>query len=249
MRTFFRLGGRDDDVTAGPLVAPSPYAALATHLGALASETRLELLHALRTPSPLHKIRVGASLSREGERSDRSLSRQAVSRHLDQLLDAGLLNRLPATVPGTGDEFVLNHERLFALVDELRGLSRLRPVTGPPEPGETMDAQVGEVRLAPRPRLMVAYGRDDGATYSLASSGTRWRIGRGAGCDIRLDYDPYLSTEHCALERRGDGFAVEDLGSRNGTFVNGVAVARGAWFPLTSGDLLTAGRSVLAFQP
>lgn len=249
MRMFFRLGGRDEDVTAGPLVAPSPYAALATHLGALASETRLELLHALRTPSPLHKIRVAASISREGERSDRSLSRQAVTRHLDQLLDAGLLNRLPATVPGTGDEFVLNHERLFALVDELRGLARLRPMSGPLEPGETMDASAGEVRLAPRPRVMVAYGRDDGATFPLGAPATRWCIGRGPTCDLRFDYDPYLSNEHCAVERRGDGFAVEDLGSRNGTRVNGVPVARGAWFPLTSGDLLTVGRTVLAFQP
>lgn len=250
MRTFFRLGGAPVDVPRlPPSVAPSRFAALAGHLEALASETRLELLHALRTPQALHKIRVLPSVTREGESPDRPLSRQAVTRHLDTLMDAGLLNRLPASNPGAGDQFVLNHERLFALVDDLRGLARLRPTTAALEPGETMDATSKETRLPPRPRLMVAYGRDDGMAYPLGGAAQRWRIGRAASCDIRLDYDPFLSTEHCAVELRPSGYAVEDLGSRNGTLINGALVARGAWFPLLSGDLLTVGRSVLVFQP
>jgi len=65
------------------------------------------------------------------------------------------------------------------------------------------------------------------------------RVGRAPGCDILLT-DPHVSRYHAEL--RWDpqqGWQVRDLGSHNGTFVNGhrVSVA-----PLREGDLLTVGR-------
>lgn len=46
-------------------------------------------------------------------------------------------------------------------------------------------------------------------------------LGRGSASEYRLDH-PQVSRRHALLERRGDAFWIEDLGSSNGTFVEGV---------------------------
>ena len=48
-------------------------------------------------------------------------------------------------------------------------------------------------------------------------------IGRGAGADVRLD-DPALGEQHARLERHADRIVLRDLGSAEGSVVNGVAV-------------------------
>lgn len=45
-------------------------------------------------------------------------------------------------------------------------------------------------------------------------------IGRGTECDVVIK-DLKASRKHCQLTRKTDGFLLEDLGSRNGTLVNG----------------------------
>lgn len=57
-----------------------------------------------------------------------------------------------------------------------------------------------------------------GEVYTLSDETT---VGRGGGCGIVLTEDQFVSTVHARLFRRGDGLYVEDLGSRNGTLVNG----------------------------
>lgn len=50
-------------------------------------------------------------------------------------------------------------------------------------------------------------------------------IGRREGCDIVLKH-PGVSAHHCQLHRSADGkWYVKDVGSKNGTFVNGVRVS------------------------
>ena len=44
-------------------------------------------------------------------------------------------------------------------------------------------------------------------------------IGRERGCDIRVP-DPLVSRRHALVWRSGDGWAIEDLGSHNGLYVN-----------------------------
>ena len=44
-------------------------------------------------------------------------------------------------------------------------------------------------------------------------------IGRGVECDVVIQ-DAKASRRHCQLTRREDGFLLEDLGSKNGTYVN-----------------------------
>jgi hypothetical protein len=77
---------------------------------------------------------------------------------------------------------------------------------------------------------------DTGDVISLAHEVTT--VGRGEGCDIRLD-DPSVSRLHAELVRRGRYVYVTDLGlSRNGTRVNGRPVARRV---LDDGDVLSFG--------
>ena len=58
--------------------------------------------------------------------------------------------------------------------------------------------------------------------------GNAYTIGRESGNDIVVP-DASISSRHARISRTADGFAIEDLGSRNGTFVNGepVEAARG----------------------
>jgi diguanylate cyclase (GGDEF)-like protein len=48
-------------------------------------------------------------------------------------------------------------------------------------------------------------------------------VGRGTGCDLRID-DTSLSRQHCRIRRTNGAYFVEDLGSRNGTMVNGLRI-------------------------
>lgn len=229
----------------------NPLAVLAHHLEALGSVTRLELLQALRTPKALHEIRLSPSPSRGAERPGRPMSRQAVKGHLVQLESLGLVRRKSIHAGAGGDVYMLNHERLFATTDEFRNLAKLRPLfaqSGTPE--ETMvGGATGNVPLPAPPRLMVAYGRDDGVAYALhGPAGTRWTLGRGPSCAIRLDYDPYLSGEHCVIVREERRFELLDGGSKNGTWLNWARLRAGEPQALTGGDLISVGRSTLVFR-
>jgi pSer/pThr/pTyr-binding forkhead associated (FHA) protein len=58
---------------------------------------------------------------------------------------------------------------------------------------------------------------DDGRSITL---GSRCLFGRHAACDVRID-NPRVSTEHASVHWVGDRWELRDLGSRNGTFVDG----------------------------
>ena len=70
-------------------------------------------------------------------------------------------------------------------------------------------------------------------------------IGRAQDCDVRIR-DIRLSRHHCRIEpTRGGGWAVIDLGSRNGTHVDGQVVARRG---LRDGDTLGIGNVTVRFH-
>ena len=70
-------------------------------------------------------------------------------------------------------------------------------------------------------------------------------IGREASGDGRLDGEPALSRRHARLVRAADGsLAIEDLGSLNGTHVNGRRITSAT--PLRHGDELRLGETVIA---
>jgi pSer/pThr/pTyr-binding forkhead associated (FHA) protein len=74
----------------------------------------------------------------------------------------------------------------------------------------------------------------------------RYLIGRGGDCDIVIG-EQTVSRHHAALVRFGDRWLLEDLGSKNGTAVNGEAIAAPA--PLREGDFVSFGAFGLVFSP
>lgn len=49
-------------------------------------------------------------------------------------------------------------------------------------------------------------------------------IGRGVECDVVIK-DAKASRKHCRLVRKEEGFVLEDLGSKNGTYVDGKRIS------------------------
>ena len=97
-----------------------------------------------------------------------------------------------------------------------------------------------------RPRLVVSGsgggGLEAGSTYELQTPVTL--LGRGTDCDLRL-VDPGVSRHHSELRVEDDQVVLVDLGSTNGTFVNGQPVRRVA---LTDGTNVTLGRTTMIFR-
>ena len=95
-------------------------------------------------------------------------------------------------------------------------------------------AQVGR-----QPHLMIIQGDVTGRAYRLNRGTTS--IGRYSRCDIVLPYSTWCSWHHASVIKRGDGIAVRDLGSRNGTFVG---LDRVTHRELTAGDIVRFGDRV-----
>jgi FHA domain len=85
---------------------------------------------------------------------------------------------------------------------------------------------------------------DEGATFALGVEPLS--VGRGAVNDIALAGDEFSSTRHARFEPRRDGVYVEDVGSTNGTFVNGELLTRE--LRLTPGDVIRVGDTYLRFD-
>ncbi len=89
--------------------------------------------------------------------------------------------------------------------------------------------------------LTVVKGPDQGQTFALdGSQPSRLLLGQGPACDIRLS-DRTVSRRHVALDVEGGRVRVSDLGSKNGTRVNGVKIVE-AW--AQGGETIQAGSTV-----
>jgi pSer/pThr/pTyr-binding forkhead associated (FHA) protein len=71
-------------------------------------------------------------------------------------------------------------------------------------------------------------------------------VGRDHDCAVNLDGDEFASARHARIDPRPDGVWVEDLGSTNGTFVNGARIASQRL--LQPGDVLRVGETELRLQ-
>jgi hypothetical protein len=71
-------------------------------------------------------------------------------------------------------------------------------------------------------------------------------FGRGPQNDITLSGDDYASARHARIEPRRDGVWVEDIGSTNGTFLNGIKLTRPR--KLTPGDVVRVGETELRYE-
>lgn len=115
------------------------------------------------------------------------------------------------------------------------------------QPASDLPRPQPQARVAGRPRLLVSGPEPgpDGArqrTYELTTPVTM--LGRGTDCDLRL-VDPGVSRHHAELRVEDGEVVLVDLGSTNGTFVNGQPVRR---VLLTDGTRVTLGRTTLVFR-
>ncbi len=98
------------------------------------------------------------------------------------------------------------------------------PVEAAPAAGSTQEAEplAPEAAPGPPPEVLLYFGDRHLGTFSLA--GGELTIGRSSGNDIMVD-NAGVSRRHAVIRRSGGRVSVEDLGSANGTMVNGKKVA------------------------
>ena len=85
---------------------------------------------------------------------------------------------------------------------------------------------------------------DEGETVTIDLHALR--VGRASDNDLAIDGDEYASSHHARFEPRRDGVYVEDTGSTNGTFVNGIRLTRER--RLAPGDVVRIGETDLRFE-
>lgn len=91
--------------------------------------------------------------------------------------------------------------------------------------------------------LILLQGGNPGRRFEC--DGETTTVGRQSDCAVCLD-DPAVSRRHARLLRQGDSFRIEDLGSSNGTYVNGLRIESAQ--PLTEQDTLQIGPYVLTLH-
>jgi pSer/pThr/pTyr-binding forkhead associated (FHA) protein len=109
----------------------------------------------------------------------------------------------------------------------------------PPPPPKRTKRPRGEPRV-----LVVTQGIQTGQSAALADGVIM--IGRGADCQIILD-DDYVSTRHARVVSGENGVYVEDMGSTNGSYVNGQRIT--APTTITMSDTVRIGKTILKLEP
>ena len=71
-------------------------------------------------------------------------------------------------------------------------------------------------------------------------------LGRGSGNDVNLARDEFASSKHARVEPRRDGVWVEDVGSTNGTYLNGIRLTQAK--RLAPGDVVRIGETELRYE-
>jgi pSer/pThr/pTyr-binding forkhead associated (FHA) protein len=104
--------------------------------------------------------------------------------------------------------------------------------------GRTPSVQTGRLVVVESPSL------DPGLVRVLDS--TAVTLGRGAQNDLALDSDDFASARHARIEPRRDGVWVQDIGSTNGTYVNGARISKAR--VLRNGDVIRVVATDLRYE-
>ncbi len=134
--------------------------------------------------------------------------------------------------------------RLYEVELTFLEISPETAAAAPAQPGK--DQTVVVLPDSPRPRLIVSAGPDEGREITLSAGAIQ--IGRAtakATWDISLQ-DRAISRPHVQIERQEEGFLLTDLGSANGTQVNGDFIEEPVL--LSDGDVIKLGETVMLFR-
>lgn len=147
-----------------------------------------------------------------------------------------------------------------------------RPAPGPPRPAVELPGKPAPQPPRPVPTVRPAKAEEKERLhplrYCLAARGSRHRIALPAHGEIVLGrFDPetgvtpdvdlsledggnyYISRRHARIIGRGGRHEIEDMGSANGTMVNGVRLGAGQSISLQPGDLVTLGDCEFVYNP
>lgn len=95
----------------------------------------------------------------------------------------------------------------------------------------------------PAATLVIRQGPQAGMSFPLV--GNQMTMGREEGLEISLQ-DPESSRRHARISWQAGQYIIEDLGSTNGTFVNGIQITTPQ--VLNAGDSVGVGQTALVFQ-
>jgi FHA domain-containing protein len=104
--------------------------------------------------------------------------------------------------------------------------------------GEAAPVESGRLVVVKSPAL------DEGDELILDSAALL--LGRGSRNDVNLARDEYASSNHARVEPRRDGVWLEDVGSTNGTYLNGIRLTSAK--KLAPGDVLRIGETELRYE-
>jgi pSer/pThr/pTyr-binding forkhead associated (FHA) protein len=136
--------------------------------------------------------------------------------------------------------FVLRAVR--AVYMELRPPTTRRPSTKRAPAPSPARSPARKNKKAPTRATVVEGSAHKGKSFTL---GDELTIGRSEKCTLILD-DAYVSQMHARIFSRGDRFVAEDLGSTNGTYLNGQRLTSPA--ELQRGDRVKIGKTVLELR-
>ena len=114
----------------------------------------------------------------------------------------------------------------------------LAPGSIPGLGGDAPHVEAGKIVVVKSPAL------SEGVEWDLDASPLTF--GRSSQNDVELKRDEYASSSHARLEPRRDGVWLEDIGSTNGTYLNGIRLTRPK--RLTSGDIVRIGETELRYE-
>ena len=139
---------------------------------------------------------------------------------------------------------------IFSAVSVIRSDLFGRTVPAPDQAGpQELESPVPPARRTRRPRgdprvLAIVQGEQTGEAAELEPGLVL--IGRSADCQLVLD-DDYVSTRHARVVAGESGLYIEDLGSTNGTYVNGARITAPTAISLS--DTLRIGKTILKLEP
>jgi hypothetical protein len=110
------------------------------------------------------------------------------------------------------------------------------------EEAASVDGEGAAAELWPRLEVVAAKGHDPGHVFTIHGGA---RLGRSDACEVHID-DSFASASHARVYPSGRGVFIEDLGSTNGTFVNGRQITRP--FQLELDDTVRIGDTELRYR-
>jgi hypothetical protein len=138
---------------------------------------------------------------------------------------------------------------LWVARSSMRDLSRNEDASVVMEPDEPVALPRREQRgpdlragVDPRLEVVAAMGLEPGTEFEIGDSAT---MGRADGSDIPVD-DPFASSVHARIFPRGQFMYIEDMGSTNGTYLNGRRLR--AAERLKVGDMVRIGETEYRYQ-